>query len=269
MRRVPKLDFGQGQLLLWILAGSLVAFGVMFVFFRFSGGVLTTPTRELPHISVMQPSSQNPFSPSDSRYVVADLFDPSLMSLPSAHGFSSGMWRHKIEATLHYLGWDEQPAFLDAEAPSQPHLLLEATPVDTAVLATAEKTAATSEDSNTDELGGSTVPVNQSIFHVLGTLEDRVVVHTPPLPILTTPMPLPPTQIRVGVGADGLVLYTLLDHSCGDDSVDALALALAQQTRFEAEHDTSGTSLTWGLLRFLWATQPPATTNAEATVTQP
>lgn len=268
MRRVPKLSFGQGQLMLWILAGTLLAFGVMFVFFRFSGVALTTTRRELPHISVMQPPSQNPFSPSDSRYVMADLFDPSLMSLPSAHGFSMGMWRHKIEAAHYHLGWDEQPAYLDAEVPGQPRLLLEATPVDTAVLATAEKAPAIFEDSNDNESGGPTVPVNQSVFRVLGALEDRVVVYAPPLPVLNSPKPLPPTQIRVGVCADGLVLYALLDHSCDDDTVDAQALTLAQQTRFEAEHDTSGTALTWGLLRFLWATQLPATTNAEAAATQ-
>jgi len=255
--------------MLWILGGTFVAFGFMFVFFRFSGAALTATPRELPHISVMQPPSQNPFSPSDSRYVMAELFDPSLMSLPSAHGFSRGMWRHKIEAPYYHLGWDEQPAYLDAGAPSQPRLLLDAAPVDTAVLATAEKTAATSEESNNDEQGGATVPVNQSVLRVLGALEDRVVVRAPPLPVLSSPSPLPPTQIRVAVGADGLVHYALMDHSCGDDAVDAQALALAQQTRFEAEHDTSGTALTWGLLRFLWATQPPAGTNVEAAVAQP
>src|SRR6266853_4856157 len=110
--RVPKLSFAQGQLMLWILAGSLVAFGVMFVFFRVSGVALTGGQRDVPHITCMPTAPQNPFSPSDARYVISSVFDPSLMTLPSAHGFSRGMWRRKIEARQRDLGWDGQPAFL-------------------------------------------------------------------------------------------------------------------------------------------------------------
>lgn len=266
MSRVPKVSFGQGQLLLWILAGSLVAFGVMFVFFRFSGVPLTTTAREPPHISVMQPPSQNPFSPSDSRYVMADVFDPSLMSLPSAHGFSSAVWRRKIEATQRNLGWNEQPAFLDATVPGEPRSLLERTPVDAAVFTAAEKNQAFSEEANDMEVPDPPVSVDQSVLRVLGALEDRVVSYVPPLPMINSPLLLRPTQIRVGVGADGLVLYALPDRSSGDDTVDTQALALARQIRFEVEHDSSTTSLAWGVLRFLWAARSPATTNVETTV---
>lgn len=269
MSRAPKVSFGQGQLLLWILAGSLVAFGVMFIFFRFSGVPLTTTSRELPHISVMQPASQNPFSPSDPRYVMADVFDPSLMSLPSAHGYSSRVWHRKIEATQRNLGWNEQPAFLEATVPGEPRSLLEPTPVDAAVLSAAEKTQAFSEEANDKEVPDPPVTVNQTVLRVLGALEDRVVSYVPPLPMITSPLLLRPTQVRVGVGADGLVLYALLDRSdrlSGDDTVDAQAMALARQVRFEAEHDSSTTSVAWGVLRFLWAAQPPATTNVETTV---
>ena len=112
------------------------------------------------------------------------------------------------------------------------------------------------------------VAVNQSVVRVLGPLEDRGIVHAPTLPTINNPTPLRPTQIRVGVGADGLVLYALLDRSSGDDGVDAQALTLARQIRFEAEQDSSAISLAWGVLRFLWATQPPATTNVESTAAQ-
>jgi len=255
--------------MLWILAGSLVAFGSMFVFLRVSGVTLTTTPHELPHITWMPPAHENAFSPSDPRYIIADVFDPSLMSLPSAHGFSDGAWRRKIEAAQRSLGWNDQPSFLDAAPPVEPHSLLEPTPVDVAVLAAAEKTQPFSEESNDMEGIEASVSVNQSVIRILGALEERAVVSAPPLPTINSPMPLRPTQIRAGVGADGQVLYALLDRSCGDDAVDAQALSLAGRIRFEAEHDSSVSSLTWGVLRFLWATQPPVTTNVESAAAQP
>jgi hypothetical protein len=282
MRRVPKLSFAQGQLMLWILAGCLVAFGSMFVFVRVSGVNLASTPRAVPRINVMFTARQDPLSPTDARYVIADVFDPSLMSLPSTHGFSSGAWTRKIEALQRSLGWNQQPAFLGASAPETPQSLLEPVPVDAAVFAAAEKTPALSQEPDDNTVPKLPLPVNQSVFRVLGALEDRIVVHAPLLPTIDSNMGQrgsgPKTwtgysqdsvQVRIGVGADGVVVYALLDHSCGDDTVDAQALALAHQFRFEAEHDTSATSLTWGVLRFLWATQPPASTNAEATATQP
>ncbi|HUJ73141.1 MAG TPA: hypothetical protein VLZ30_12950, partial [Verrucomicrobiae bacterium] len=227
-----------------------------------------TPPREVPHIGVMLTPRQDPLSPQDSRYMIADVFDPSLMSLPNAHGFSSGAWRQKLETAQRNLGWNQQPAFLDAAAPSEPRSLLEPTPLDAAVLSAAEKTQALSEEPNDGEAAAPLVPVNQSVFRVLGPLERRVIVSAPTIPMVNNPMPLRPTQIRVGVGADGLVLYVLLDRSSGDDGVDAQALALAHQVRFEAEHDTGSISLTWGVLRFLWAMQPPTTTNVDSTAAQ-
>src|SRR6266850_8320100 len=254
MRHVPKLSFAQGQLMLWILAGSLMAFGAMFVFFRVSGVALTASPRELPRIAWMPTVSQDPLLTLDARYVIADMFDPSLMSLPGPHGFSSGAWRQKIGATRRNLGWDEQPAFLAAIPPGEPRSLLEPTPVDAAVLA-AEKTQALSEESSDTAAAEPSMSVNQSIFRVLGALQDRVVVNAPSLPVISSPVALRPTQVRVGVGGDGFVLYALLDRACGDDAVDAQALTFASQVRFEAEHDNSAAPLTWGVLRLLWATQ--------------
>jgi hypothetical protein len=271
MRHAPKLSFAQGQLLLWILAGSLLAFGAMFVFFRVSGVSLATAPRESSRVLVMPGANQNPFSSSDPRYVIADVFDPSLMTLPSAHGFSRGMWRQKIEAVQRNLGWNEQPAFLAERPMDALRSLLEPTPVDAAVFAAAEKTPALSEESNDNEAIESPVSINQSVLRVLSALEDRGITYTPPLPIITSSVPIRPTQVRVGVGADGLVLYALLDRTdrtSGDEAVDAQALALARQIRFEADHDNSSTSLAWGVVRFLWATQDATNTNSESSVAQ-
>jgi len=268
MARVPKPSFAQGQLMLWILVGSLIAFGTMFLFSRVSGTALTSSPRKTAHVAVMFNAHQDPLSPGDIRYVIADVFDPSLMSLPNPHGFSSGAWRQNIEAAHRNLGWNRQPDFLSPAAPSEPRSLLEPAPLDAAVLSAAKKTEALSEEPSDGDAATPFVSVNQSVFRVLGPLERRVVVNAPTLPTISNPVPLRPTQVQVGVGSDGVVLYTLLDRSSGDDGVDAQALALAHQVRFEAEHDSSTGSLAWGVLRFLWATQPPATTNVETAAAQ-
>jgi hypothetical protein len=267
MKRVRKLSFAQGQLLLWILTGSLLAFGAMFVFFRVSGVSLATAPRESTRVLMMPAANQNTFSSSDPRYVVADLFDPSLMTLPSAHGFSRGMWHQKIEAKQRDLGWNEQPAFLAARPTEAPTSLLEPAPVDTAVLSAAEKTSALSEESNDNEAVEPPMSINQSVLRVVNALEDRGVTYSPPLPMINSSGPIRPTQIRVGVGADGLVLYALLDRSSGDETVDTQALVLARQIRFEAGHDDSA-PLAWGVMRFLWAVQGATVTNGESAATQ-
>jgi len=149
--------------------------------------------------------------------------------------------------------------------------LLEPTPVDAAVLSAAEKTPALSEESNDIEAIEPPVAINQSVLRVLSALEDRGITYTPPLPVINSSGPIRPTQVRIGVSADGLVLYALLDRTdrtSGDEAVDAQALALAHQIRFEAEHDSGSNPLAWGVVRFLWATQSITSTNSETSVAQ-
>jgi len=268
MSRVPKLSFAQGQLMLWILAGSLVAFGAMFLFFRVSGVSLTTAPREIPRINFMPTKRQDPLLVPGPAYMIADVFDPSLMSLPSAHGFSKRVWARKIDASQRDLGWNQPPSFLGVTPPTVTASLLQPVPVDVAVLGAAENPPAVSEEPNDQEVLEPPLSINQSVYRVLSALEDRSIAYAPPLPTIQGLAPLAPAEVRVGVDADGLVLYALLDRSSGDDAVDAQALALAKRFRFEAEHNSSPSSLTWGILRFLWATQPASATNSDSAAPQ-
>ena len=269
MRHLPKLSFAQGQLMLWILAGSLVAFGAMFLFYRVSGVSLTTGAREIPRIIFMPTKRQDPLLVAGPAYMIADVFDPSLMSLPSAHGFSKSVWARKIDASQRDLGWNEPPSFLGVTPPIVTASLLEPVPVDVAVLGAAEPPPAVSEEPNDQLPPEPPLSINQSVFRVLSALEDRSVVYAPPLPTVQGLAPLTPTQVRIGVDADGLVVYALLDRSSGVDAVDADAMALAKQFRFDPEHNSGPSSLTWGVLRFLWATQSASTTNTDSTAAQP
>jgi len=268
MRHVPKLSFAQGQLMLWILAGSLVAFGAMFLFYRVSCVSLNTAPREIPRINFMPTKRQDPLLVPGPAYMIADVFDPSLMSLPSAHGFSKRAWARKIDASQRDLGWNEPPWFLGVAPPTVTTSLLQPVPVDVAVLGAAENAPAVSEEPNDQEVPEPPLSINQSVFRVLGALEDRSIAYAPPLPTIQGLAPLTPTQVRIGLDADGMVLYALLDRSSGDDAVDAQALALAKQFRFDAEHNSSPDSLTWGVLRFLWATQSASATNTGSTAPQ-
>ena len=267
MKRV-KLSFAQGQLMMWILAGSLLAVVAMFTFFRVTV-VRQTPTpREEQSIGWMPAPRPGQLQSSDERYVIADVLDPSLMSLPSVHGFSRDVWSKTLEAMQRDLGWNEQPAYLDATPPDAPRSLLEPVPLAAAALSTAEKNPAQSEESDREPTAPP-VTVNESVFRILGLLEDRGVIHAPELPVLNGPTPIRPAQVRVGVGADGLVCYAFLDRSCGNETVDAQALRLAQQIRFEAEANSVSPIVSWGVVRFLWATQAPAVTNGETAAAQP
>jgi hypothetical protein len=267
MKRV-RLSFAQGQLMLWILAGSLLAVVALFAFFRVNVARHGAPPREEPRIDWMPATPPGRRGSTDERYVIADVLDPSLMSLPSVHGFSRDAWSQKLEATQRDLGWNEEPAYLNATPTNAPRSLLEPAPLANAALSTAEKHPAQSEE---PESGPPSPPVtvNQSVFRILGPLDDRAVLHAPELPVLSNSVPIRPAQVRVGVGADGVVCYALLNRSCGDDAVDAQALHLARQIRFEPEENIVSLNLSWGIVRFLWATQAPATTNTETAAAQP
>ena len=111
--------------MLWILVGSLLAVGSMLVFFRVTGVRLAPTPREVRRIEWMPATHSAQPSPNDERYVIADVLDPSLMSLPSPHGFSREVWERKGEAAQRSLGWDEQPAYLSVTLPGTCAVLLE------------------------------------------------------------------------------------------------------------------------------------------------
>jgi hypothetical protein len=267
MKREARLFLSQGQLMLWILVGSVLAVAAMLVFFKVTHVSYVPVSRQVPRIEWMPAPTVGKLSSTDERYVIADVLDPSLMSLPSPHGFSREAWERKSEAAQRNLGWNEQPAYLTIKLPEAPPSLLEPVPLDVSVLSAAEKTPAEPEESD-EETIPPLVAVNQSVVHVLGTLANREVNFVPELPVITNSVPLRPSQVRIGIGAGGLVRYALLNRSCGSDSVDAQAVALAQRLRFEAEPNGTPTELTWGVVRFLWATQTPVTTNGETAAAQ-
>src|ERR1043166_1323031 len=137
---VARFRITERQVLLFIMAASILAYiGAIFVVtFRQKGQQpdLSRPAR----VRWMNPQAAAQRSP-DIRYIIADFLDPSLMSLPSAHGFSRRTWEG--QPTAKYLP-PEPPvelAFLDAGTSAAMESLLDELSVPEAVRASVEKLA--------------------------------------------------------------------------------------------------------------------------------
>lgn len=90
-----------------------------------------------------------------------------------------------------------------------------------------------------------------SIVGIDGDLVNRPILSLPDFPRVTRTELLTPTEISIGVDASGAVRLALLDHSCGDDSIDELGMKLAREVSF-APVAPQGERLNWGRLRVSW-----------------
>ena len=78
----------------------------------------------------------------------------------------------------------------------------------------------------------------------------------PTLPVPFAPVPVKRTRVLIAVGNDGAVRHAVLDRSCGNEALDAEAVQLCRQLRFEAEAGLDPLAVTWGAARFVWALAP-------------
>jgi TonB family protein len=255
---ITRFRVTERQVLLLIMAASILAYvgAILVVTFRQKGRRLdlSRPAR----VRWMPPQSGK--GPEDIRYVIADMFDPSLMSLPSAHGFSRLAWERQPTASYRAPEPPVELAFLlhaGAPAPMK-SLLTQAQPED-AVKSSVEKVAAAPEEVPGSPTTEPQPAINRTVVEFAAGLEQRMLAERPEWPTIISDAPLRPTQLRVAVSTDGTVRYAMLERSCGNDSVDHQALEIARQFRFEPQEDTSPMGLIWGVARFVWATTAPAT----------
>jgi len=241
------------QIQLFILGMSLVAF---------AGAFLSVGLPR--HISPIEPVRSAPvrlmrFKPAatnDPRYVLAELLDPSLLSLPSAHGFSGKPWERAPAVRYEPSDFLASAATLTQSPPAARPVLQEQTPLPAQIQAGAERVAPVTEFSNETAVA---VALNQSVFRITGELEARTLIRAPALGLIEAAVPLRPAVVRIGVGADGRVRYATLERTCGDTTVNAQAVALAREFRFEPRAQATLTpTVEWGLVKFLWAFAAPA-----------
>ncbi len=267
MTTIAKFFLSERRFLVLMLVASLGAHGAAFYVFAVTDTVKITGLGARPRVGWMRPAGLGKPGEMALQYVIAEALDPSLMSLPSARGFSSKMWERGVAATHRRAEWYVRPAFLDIKVPDTIPVLLPRAPLVELVQSSVQPFAAETEEPT--ETPEPPVVVNQSVFRVVGPLQERAVVWAPVLPTVTSANPLRPTRIRVGVSGDGVVRYVTLERSGGDETVDARALELVRQIRFELLRDPDSRALTWGVVRFLWATEPPAVSDKSGGGTQP
>lgn len=266
MTALEKLPAGDRQVLLLMIVLSLGMHTTAFLLFRVTDKVKIAGLTEASRVQWMRPQSPQRPGEISLSHVLADTLDPSLMSLPSARGFSREMWERGAASAYRAHEWVVRPAFLDAKQPGDFPALLRLPPLLELVQTSVQKIPPAPEEPAA-EAPEPPIVLNQTALRVAGALEGRAIVRAPQLPVVTSQSPLRPTRVRVGVAAGGAVMHASVERSCGNESVDARALELARQIRFEPASPTLAPA--WGIISFLWATQPPAPASDRQNGAQP
>ncbi len=249
---VPRFRVTERQVLLLLLAASLFTYAAVFVL---SGlrrrGEGAPRASQPPRVFWMPPADAA--RAGQPAYFMARYFDPSLMTLPSAHGYSRALWgRHPNDAPRTF----DPPvelALLEPGAAGDTPSLLPQPPLPVVIQTTAKKLPGVAEDiASPDEVVQA---ATQSTVRVEGALTSRELVEQPELPVVASLTALRRTRVRVAITPDGRVQYATLDRSCGNDRVDAQALEAARRLRFSPVRSADPLALEWVTVRFSWATK--------------
>lgn len=203
-----------------------------------------TPTGS-PRIRWMRSSSH------DFRSLYAEYFDPSLMSLPSPHGFSQAVWSRQAPSRQHDYEPPRVPAYLTELPPVGVPVLLETPSLAGAVLAGIERTVPIENELPVLEMVAA---ATNSVLRATGALAARGIVRQPTLPLSLAGNSVRGTRVTVAVNPDGRVQYAALERSCGNEALDGQALDLVRQVRFEPVSSADPLAVMWGVVRFVWAT---------------
>jgi TonB family protein len=248
---VPRFRFAERHVLMLVLTVSFIGFAAAFFLGNLRGHAKPMAPTEQARIHWVPPQVAGSNAPQS---VIADYFDPSLMSLPNAHGFSSLMWGRSAEMAPRVFVPPTELALLDPTTDREMAVLLPETSLTNKTRSVVERLPATAGESFTGETTEVTTVATQSTLHVEGVLEQRDLQSRPDLPAVKVDTDLRPTRVRLAVAPDGRVRYATLDRSCGSDAVDAQALDVAGQLRFEPASAADPLALTWGVVKFYWAT---------------
>ena len=260
---VARFRISERQVLLVIMGALLLAYigAILVVTFRQKGQ--RPDLSQPPRVRWMEPQVDH--SANDIRYVIADLLDPSLMSLPSPHGFSLPTWQRQPTASYQPPEPAVELAFLHAGTPGALESLLDEPSLKDAVQAAVQRLPPESEEAADALIAETPAAADKTVLEFTAGLEQRAPSVPPELPTITSETALRPTRLRIAVTPDGAVRYAVLERSCGSEPVDKQALDIARELRLEPERDVSALALTWGVVKFVWATAtPPAATNGVA-----
>jgi TonB family protein len=188
--------------------------------------------------------------PGNVRQLLADYFDPSLMSLPSPRGFSRGPWARLAPPAAGRYEPVIPPAFLPAPAGGAPPVLLAQRDLAEAVKAGLERPVAPVEV----ELPVEPRPAaTNSVLVFEGALANRRLLPAPPPPVAPANLTARRSRLLIAVGADGGVRQAVVERSSGHEALDAASLEYVRQLRFEPQASVDPLGVEWGTVRWLWA----------------
>ncbi|MBM3860089.1 MAG: energy transducer TonB [Verrucomicrobia bacterium] len=250
--KLPRFRVSERQVLHFIMVSCIIGFAVAFLMVFQRRHVMQTDIPKRPFVRWISPRLTE--SRDDLRTIVAELDDPSLMSLPSPRAFSAALWQHQVRLDDHLIQPSNSLAYLDAKPLREPDPLLPSASLADAVRAAAEKPKA----HFVEPAPATTVTMpGASSIHFDEALAACRLLHAPSLPIIASETALRATVVRLALAADGSVLHVVLDRTCGNENADAVALDAARRLRFELPAGHGQQRSLWGTARFLWATKMP------------
>ena len=236
---IPRIRVHERHVLLWLLGATMLAMAMVALWLVFSHrtGQKLAPGGTA-HVRWMRPGQHS---------LVADYFDPSVMSLPDPRGFSGNAWRHVATVPPPSYEPERVPAFLGLPANAPVPVLLPEPPLgELAQTAVAPATLATDP-----EILAPVSPATNSVIEILGALSDRRILQPPVLPLASAPSRS--TRLLVAVTGAGRVRYAVVERSSGNESLDGAAVAAVRRVWFAPEPDADPLALTWGTVRLVWA----------------
>lgn len=242
------------SVLMLMLLASVAAHAAAFYTVRVVDAKDVSGGWDRPRAYLMNPA----FEPAAGRrylYTLADLADPSLISLPSTRGFSKTLWRKGQPVTMRPVDWNIGPAYLKNRPPPAAPVLIVETPLNEALQSMVQK-GPIATGAATDPIP-SVSGASRSYLRILGDLEKRPVKAAPEFPVMSVAGGLRPTTIRIAVSPDGVVNYAMLDRGSGHADADQQALQLVRTLRFAASGGRGEDALDWGMARIFWAVIPP------------
>jgi TonB family protein len=248
-----RVRFAERQVLLWILAGFMLAFAVAFLVVALRKQVARADTIKRTTVYWMPVTQASP------RQLYAEVMDPSLMSLPNLKGYSRSLWQQGAPATHRSTAPGVELAYLEPGQSAALGTLLPQASLVEVMRATIEKPVSSPTEFTDASITEPVTFATQTVFRLEGPLVARALAHHPVLPPIVAPAALRPTYLRIAVSTDGAVRYVTLLRSAGNEEADAKALALAEEFRFEPTNRPDNHDLTWGVLRLLWAVTLPTT----------
>jgi TonB family protein len=230
---------------------SVLLHTVPFFFLRINPSVPHLITRTQPTLTVL---SFEPAEPIQQEWTAwAELFDPRKIALPDLSEQKSEFKMKELVAPQFEDVWNFQqngPAFL---SPRTLSLRIVDWPE------SLESRA--SENLNFFSPQPMPLPV-ETPPRISGTevnltepLSKRDILKKEPLPQPRTTLALRSTIIRIAVNEEGVVMYALVDESCGDSTIDLLAVQTLRNWRFVA--NPKQTTLEWAKATILWDPLPP------------